>query len=249
MLKMTTHWIISVIATLAIITYNVINPSELLHLVSLFVLSAVWIVSSFKYENNKINHQLIIERVEKLKSFSVELQTLINKELILVQDDVVRTKKIIGDSIGILQSSVQEINDNMQVQREYLDSLICASSDRVAISDELSGKPQCKGVKSDLSIDTIVNKNKNNMDNMIIALQFEDIVNQISDRVAQHINDIRSTVDILSKLCESELSNTFQDDIEKMEHEYQEIREKLIKVSSKNLAAQENMKEGEIDLF
>ena len=65
------------------------------------------------------------------------------------------------------------------------------------------------------------------------VLQFEDIVSQISERVAYRISDIRHTVDLISHLHDSEFSVNFEEDVEKMKVELVDIKKKLSNASAK----------------
>lgn len=244
----------------------VFYPGNELHIVAIVLVSSIWFVAIVDSQNKIRKHNLVVERIEELKSFSVELQSLVGKELALVQDDVMRVREIVGDSIGMLQDSTHNINHNMHAQKKYFEDCLrkLNSNEKTNIININSAVVGLEAGKVNVvdahkavggkvsaldSIKTFENENKVNIDNMILALQFEDIVSQISERVAQHVGDIRSTVDILSSLCESELSTTFDADLDNMKSEYMKIKQKLLEVSSKNLAAQKNMSEGDIDLF
>ncbi len=296
-------------------------------LLSMVAITGIWVRELYSNHEDTEKHAVVVERVNQLKSFSIELQALVNKELALVQDDVLRIRGVVVDSIGILQEGVESINaqivicqnkqpvndssnnqdkkapiDNtalnsvMNKMQEMLSSV--KSLEDISLQTQLLAKntsidtAQMTGggsvvtqmadnassvVRSSSTlesgvqqcIDTISNAMEvidqssindaqyaneyqliqRNIDDIRRALQFEDIVSQISERVAQHIGDIRFTVDILSKLCESELSDTFDEDLEMMKSELTGIRKKLSNISAKKIVAQHNMDEGDIDLF
>ncbi len=244
--------------TLVAVLFGFFNPGYEVFVFLLLIISSFWILCFYKVNTSLNNHKLVVDRVEQLKKFSIDLQSLINKELALVQEDIIRTKGIVSDSIGILQKSASDINMNMNLQKQYLESIsemLSADGNDVVASDvgktflDIVNTNASSDENSERSIEYLNRKNKDSIDNMMLALQFEDIVSQISERVAQHVGDIRMTVDILSRLCESEFSTSFQQDLEKMRVEYASIKDKLLSVSSRNFAEQKNMDEGDIELF
>ncbi len=293
---------------------------------SMITIACIWMREVYLIHENNEKHAIVVERVNQLKSFSIELQALVNKELALVQDDVLRIRGVVIDSIGILQESVGSINTQIVIcqNKESASSsntheneraignsalssvvnkmqemlLAVKSLEDISLQAQLlakntsidaaqatgggnvvaqmadnassvirsssvleSGVKQCIDTISS-AIETIDQSSINdaqyaseyqiiqqNIDDILRALQFEDIVSQISERVAQHIGDIRFTVDILSKLCESEFSETFDEDLEVMKSELTGIRKKLSNISAKKIVAQHNMDEGDIELF
>lgn len=254
----------ALILTIIIIGVTLFFPNNNLYLVSTLLVSSIWLAAFYKSQRDLKGHGVVVERVEELKNFSIELQSLVDKELALVQEDVIRIREIVGDSIGILQNSTKSINQNMTLQKEYFDEVLKTleidkenNVIKINVDNEALGITQQEYQISSNNVVNInatstlafENRNREDINKMMLALQFEDIVGQVSERVAQHVGDIRSTVDILSKLCESELSETFESDMDNMKLEYSVIKEKLIKVSAKNLAAQKNMDEGDVDLF
>lgn len=239
----------ALLLTVVVAGITLFYQNKIVYITSILFISIFWLIAFNGFQRKMQQHDMVVERIEELKRFSVELQSLINKELALVQDDVIRIRTIVGDSIGILQDSTNNIYQNMDTQKQYLENVVeelnIDSSFKVKDRQRLDGN----NVLSFDSVNALSIKYKSDIDNMMLALQFEDIVGQVSERVAQHVGDIRSTVDILSKLCESELSTTFEADMDNMRRECSIIKENLIKVSAKNLAAQKNMDEGDIELF
>lgn len=239
----------ALLLTVVVAGITLFYQNKIVYITSILFISIFWLIVFNGFQRKMQQHDMVVERIEELKRFSVELQSLINKELALVQDDVIRIRTIVGDSIGILQDSTNNIYQNMDTQKQYLENVVeelnIDSSSKVKDRQRLDGN----NVLSFDSVNALSIKYKSDIDNMMLALQFEDIVGQVSERVAQHVGDIRSTVDILSKLCESELSTTFEADMDNMRRECSIIKENLIKVSAKNLAAQKNMDEGDIELF
>lgn len=239
----------ALLLTVVVAGITLFYQNKIVYITSILFISIFWLIVFNGFQRKMQQHDMVVERIEELKRFSVELQSLINKELALVQDDVIRIRTIVGDSIGILQDSTNNIYQNMDTQKQYLENVVeelnIDSSFKVKDRQRLDGN----NVLSFDSVNALSIKYKSDIDNMMLALQFEDIVGQVSERVAQHVGDIRSTVDILSKLCESELSTTFEADMDNMRRECSIIKENLIKVSAKNLAAQKNMDEGDIELF
>jgi len=238
------------------------SPDNYLYLVSTILVSTIWVLAFYKSQSDLKEHSVVVERVDQLKDFSVELQSLVDKELALVQEDVIRIREIVGDSIGILQNSTKNINQSIISQKKYFDEVLKTlevdSKNNIVRINVKNEKLEPSQKEYKISNNNIVNFNsvpefenssKADIDNMMLALQFEDIVSQVSERVAQHVGDIRSTVEILSKLCDSELSETFESDMDAMRLEYSVIKKKLMKVSAKNLAAQKNMGEGDVELF
>lgn len=246
----------ALITTIGIIAICLFYFENSYQVVPLVIISALWMLIYYQSKAAIKKNEVVFERVEQLKVFSVDLQVLINKELALVQEDVIRTRQIVSESISMLQNSNLEISNNINTQQKFLESLqslqgAAQENNNKNINDVSSNinsilELAFSNVKS---VEKSLLENKDSLDNMMIALQFEDIVSQISERVAQHVGDIRATVNILSRLCESEFSTTFQDDIDNMKSEYQLMKEKMVKISSKNLAAQKNMDEGDIELF
>ncbi|MGH1486673.1 MAG: hypothetical protein ACRBCI_10675 [Cellvibrionaceae bacterium] len=317
----------------------------------LFLISTLtawlFIVNQIIKEQNE--HEKISERVAQLKNFGMELQEVVNKELALVQEDVIRVKGIVSDSISILQSGVGSIyektsassgalpsdamkpvaathfsnqedvsgdlslvrsklavifdnigkitkdieafdsvskklmvNDTGQIDGflkvnetehdvrvlidqvpqfshsiyEHVSVLTAAIEDinqlEAINSDDFNAADTLKGTKEDQNEAKVVDpaiEIQSEMMDIMRALQFEDIVGQISERVAQHISDIRFTVDLLSHLHDSEFSDSFEEDVEIMKDKLVEIKRKLSSASAKKIAAQKNMDEGDIDLF
>lgn len=218
------------------------------------LISIVWFFVS--QEIYKINdYQLLTNRVEKLKSFSHKLQDLIDSELALVQDDVLRTRNIVSDSIDILQAASLSIHSTIILQDSDLRALQAANMQSLRQKDasgQVSIVNTVDANKSWVDIESIASNTaslKINADRMMQALQFDDIVNQISQRVAEHIDDIQRTVNILSHLYDSEMSSTFEKDLDFMQKEYLLVKDKLSHVSAKKIAAQEDMSEGDIDIF
>lgn len=241
---------VGVVIGLWLITKNML---AILLVVSILI---VWLVIENQSRKKNNEYHLLIERVEKLKTFSYDLQQLIDSELALVQEDVLRTRNIVSDSIDLLQAASLSIHATVVLQDGEVRAL-AANQTQVTQQNQVNSQISIVDSTSPLdtsatNIKTIVDNNelmKMNSEKMMQALQFEDIVNQVSERVAQHIGDIQLTVNILSNLCNSELSSTFEEDIKKMNKEYLTVKEKLNKISSKKIAAQEDMSEGDIDLF
>ena len=86
-------------------------------------------------------------------------------------------------------------------------------------------------------------------EDIIRALQFEDIVHQITERAVLHISGIRLIVDKLSHLYSDELSSNFEGKLQSARKDIQTIREKIANESASTIAAQSNMNEGNIELF
>jgi len=239
-----------IVLVIGVLTHSVVVVA----LVVLLFLA--WFLLEKNNHHKKQEYVLLIDRVEELKKFSKELQILIDSELALVQEDVLRTRNIVSDSINLLQAASLSIQASVILQNDEINSL---SVNQGVLQQQKQFNSQAQllstGSGSDESsktIDTLINNNQSmklNSEKIMQALQFEDIVNQISERVALHISDIQLTANILSNLCNSELSSTFEDDLKKMQADYQCVKEKLSNVYSKKIAAQEDMEEGDIDLF
>ncbi|MEO0444174.1 MAG: hypothetical protein AAFZ92_10645 [Pseudomonadota bacterium] len=75
------------------------------------------------YGHEKKQYETISNRVKELKSFSLELESMVNKELALVQEDVVRIRGLVADSIDTLQSGISSIHDCTHAQCEIIHSI------------------------------------------------------------------------------------------------------------------------------
>lgn len=215
----------------------------------------VWMLIEKHSRKKNDEYHLLVYRVEKLKTFSYDLQQLIDNELALVQEDVLRTRNIVSDSIDLLQAASLSIHATVVLQDGEMRAFATDAgqvAQKSQVNNQMSvAQPETSGSNA-VNIKAIVDNNslmKLNAEKIMQALQFEDIVNQVSERVAQHIGDIQQTVNILSNLCNSELSSTFDEDLQRMNEEYQSVKEKLVNISSKKIASQEDMSEGDIDLF
>jgi len=226
-------------------------------IVSLLVggITVAWVLVEKRSRDQADEYILLINRIDKLKTFSCDLQRLIESELALVQDDVLRTRNIVSDSTDILQAASLSIHATITSQQSEINTMAIGhvqASQKNQANSQVS-LPQVDGsFTGDIGV-TKLNENNTLMrlsaDKMLQALQFEDIVNQVSERVAHHIGDIQQTVNILSSLCNSELSISFDSDLRNMQQDYLSVKEKLNKISAKKIAAQEDMSEGDIDLF
>jgi hypothetical protein len=332
--------LITCLAGAAIFVHNAVW----VQLLSLLLISLNWFLQVKELIVNNNNYLTVLKRIDELKDFSLELQELVNKELALVQEDVLRIKNIVTDSIQILQVSTDSICEQSSHQYDYIQK-ICAQRENIEQSDEskksihhvrtqlqvmaekikeagsyfkaleevaqsastlsarasivekVSGHKQelmsradayptpiveqapqisqtiqssesilvetineisrldkeveAAANESQAAFDFESTKQKIQQDVMSImrALQFEDIVSQISERVAQHVGDISVSVDILSHLPDSELSSSFDEELKLMRSKLTNIRKKLASVSAKQIANQQNMDEGDVDLF
>lgn len=219
------------------------------------LLSSAVCFFAHKAKKNQKDYAVLIERAEKLKAFSHKLQSLVNNELALVKDDVVRTRNIMSDSISILQASSLSIHATVISQNnelkafEQIEGYAINQAQANGNIELMNGHQQLQQSQKIKSLTDNNNVMKVNAEQIIQALQFEDIVNQISERVGLHIDDIQLSTNILSNLSNTELSSTFDSDLDSMNKEYELVKEKLSNISSKKIAAQESMDEGDIDLF
>lgn len=307
---------------------------------SIVIIVSVWLwqINKFIIESN--NHNVINDRVNQLKKLGLELQGVVNQELILVQEDVVRIKDIVSDSIGVLQKNIESMNDKCAEfivnevestnvnQKDDLNSyknvkekfsVACGEINNIARNikefEDISKKMSLianayvvetakvghcnesfqytENTMQDVTVQTpklinhiqesvcklevaveeieqlesvdeshsikrcsasinasyISNPIQNEFQEVTRALQFEDIVSQISERVAQHVGDIRLTVDLLSHLHDSEFSSTFDQDLDSIKEKLSEVKCKLSSSSAKEIANQKNMDEGDVELF
>jgi hypothetical protein len=336
------------VTLLAIVFVGIFNIVWL-QLLAAIMIAVVWMHHAHTILANNQNFVIVVKRVDQLKKFSAELQDLVNKELALVQEDVLRIKNIVSDSIQILQTSTNSICDISAGQSSKIEKIYAQHSEGLQNSDKKESmhhiKEQLQNMAetiseagtyfkeleaiaeraSHLNLNSVnanqasanhvsINQSQNyvqassndaltsingpkishsiqashsllietisemsrldqddssaaneameiaeyhntqrkiqeNIMDIMRALQFEDIVSQVSERVAQHVGDIRVSVDILSHLPDSELSTSFDSELKTMRARLDEMREKLAKVSAKQIASQQNMDEGDIDLF
>ena len=337
------HYRIPLIITVLAAMVALLWESPWSSLLALLIIALVWVSYGFCWLNQATQYRLMVERVSLLKTFSIELQQLVDKELGLVQGDVMRIRDIVSDSIGILQHNVNQIyecsafqyeqltmlaqqqqtavldpeysrhltrvvNEVIDKVREAAKTVACAEraakqttlladalwlesaqvdsacpsmvksaqeiktiaggltlrgseiqqgADKIkATLQQLQHWQQPGSVTTGPESNTIIAAVSNRQaligasaQEIIRALQFEDIVSQISARVAGHIGDIRMAVALLSRLCESELSANFSDELMQMQQEFVMLRQKLETASAKAVVAQKNMDEGDVELF
>lgn len=173
--------------------------------------------------NNDVEN--IVGHIHEINDIGIRSQLLVNEELSLLQEDVTRIKSIINDSIHVIQESFNQLQKNISV-------LDIENNRRTEINHSCLG-------------DNI----HHSMNEIIRALQFEDIVSQIADRSAEHIADIRRMVELFAKLHEYELKEGFNEKVEEINQELSTIKERLTVMSTRTIVAQKDVDEGDITLF
>ena len=191
----------------------------------------------------------------RLTNFNAELHALVYDELAFVKSDVARVKSIVSESMRLVESSF------FNVQNETNEHFDILNSEYVSGNNIFAGNYNHadKSVEQDEDKVSKVNTFKKEVDDRhqqinsqlsdaIMALQSEDIVGQLSDRIADHVADIRKAVDILSQIQTVPLQ-----DIERYfldaHKEVGDLKKKLSRDSSRKIVSQENMDDGDIDLF
>ena len=170
------------------------------------------------------NIETIVDRINEMNTIGIRSQLLVNEELALLQEDVTRIKSIINDSIQVMQNNFNQLQENISI----LDNDI----DAIKVNHGKLG-----------------NNIHNSMNEIIRALQFEDIVTQIADKSAEHISDIRRMVELFAKLHEYELKEGFSEKVQEINEELSVIKHRLSTVSARTIAAQKDVDEGDITLF
>ncbi|MBX2809462.1 MAG: hypothetical protein KTR20_12625 [Cellvibrionaceae bacterium] len=184
------------------------------------------------------------------KKLSDELHTLVNEELALVQNDVVRVKAIMVESMKLLENSFFAIQHKTNEQRTLVDSYF---NDPLAPAvSPVSPDVEVNMVASDIDLQKILSLKHEaihqHLNKAMRALQSDDIVGQLSDRIASHVGDIRQAVDILSGIYDAGPAGV-NHSIALIEKELTVLKERLTRDSARHIVAQENLDEGEIDLF
>lgn len=191
-----------------------------------------------------LNNELIFNRVEQLKKFSQELQALVYDELAFIYDDMLRIRRLVGESVDDLQLSFQSIH-HMSNDMQSL----CAKIESLSSPSHPNNQQQSLHDLGQLIASYDSDDVKKNISIAIQALQFEDIVGQVTERVAQQISNVRDVVNILSHVHDSEFSQTFEVDLEEKKQLLSDMRQKLSQTTASCIAAQQTMDDGDIDLF
>lgn len=335
------YW--AIIITGIMLVIPALYPHPAISSVCILMTATIWYIELSQTKKNKNDAVILVKRAHQLKKFSGELQQMVKTELGLVQEDVIRIRGVVSDSIMILQTSTQSIRQsfdifceqgvNLQRTQENLESAASKIDNTATIIQsvqrfseqihllsanlEIEAKQVSNGVNtshtqtsntqasntqksptltsvsvetplhtcSEISkqsgqlekelststetINAIIAEVKslasqgtsvsnyqsakdnvtNNISDIVRALQFEDIVCQMSERIASHIGDIRLLVEQLSHLYENELSTNFEEELQEARKKMDVIKEKLSRESAKVIVSQQNMDEGDIELF
>lgn len=196
--------------------------------------------------DNLHSAEKIIESIDK---FSHQIN-LLSSNLQIDNASTATEKMAVGDisrtSTNLYQTS-NDINQQSQLLQKQLsnsfDSLKSALNEsQLVVGNNLSETSLCLSGEMKKEIDDNIGK-------ITQALQFEDIVCQISERVAKHIEDIRYLVKLSTDLHDSELSEDFLEKLDFSKQELERIKQKLATSSTRSIVGQSSMDEGDIELF
>ena len=81
----------------------------------MLMIAGVWCRELIKAKQNKNEVINTVKRGHQLKNFSIEFQQMVNTELGLVQEDVIRIRSVVSDSIMILQNSTNSITEAVEL--------------------------------------------------------------------------------------------------------------------------------------
>jgi len=192
---------------------------------------------------------------QQLLKIGTNIEEILKDEARYVNEDIHRISSLIHDSMAVLQQSFSHVMDKTQKQNINIVKLIGYSRKiDAAISDsekdgsshvDISGTQQkVSGVLNTLSetSETIHDE----INNSIRALQFEDITRQLTEHIQkrlEHINEIAlvAHTDIAGASTELELRN--------IADRLYNMRDNFRQMNIADIVQQQDMSEGDIDLF
>lgn len=176
---------------------------------------------------------------QQLSHIGTCIEEILSDEADCVNDDLGRIRSLIHDSMEILQASFSQVMMKTVEQGALIDELVeCLSASAVssrekeqAILMHLSDASQ--GVKQE-------------MDQSIRALQFEDITCQLVEHIGKrivHVNEV-------ALMTHGAISNaTVESDLKMVADRLQVMRDEFRQMNISDIVKQQNMSEGDIELF
>ena len=191
-----------------------------------------------------------------LCEFNTQLQEVIDRETSQVSEDIVRLQKLVSDSTKMLQKSFATISEKTKQQSELMLKFTDDTGLEKSEQANLAGNNMKTQAVELASVDfdnsqlepAIANVSiiQEEVNSAIMALQFEDIVIQLSAHINRRIDHINSASSIAKTLSHSKnTGNELKSAIEQLRHLNQSFEsERLSKIVRQN-----SLNEGDIDLF
>ncbi|MDC3332779.1 hypothetical protein OAV62_00910 [bacterium] len=216
-----TSLLLSIICLCSLVVTNI----TLIHIITVIAMSLSW---SYEYLNKQSPPPDLA--ADNLPEFSLALQATIHHETTLLNEDIERLKGLINDSSQQLQASFQAISSKNNHKQELFNQY-------------LTQKPGSQ--VSEETVTTVSDANKaihSELNNAIHALQFEDLVIQLSDHIIKRIEYINCVGQLLGELsCDTNLTKAHEKlTTLNVEHKKRAIGDSV---------QQKSMDEGDVELF
>lgn len=237
-----------IIACLCFVTYAV-SETPAIRSYAVFILFTLFccylfsivilphLASNKNQNSNNSNKSVSDTEIQQLYEI---LESSVKDELVVIEQELKQIKEIVRDAVKELTSGFYGLSTNIDEQQHLVNSII----DAITITEK-------EKLLSDLDNSTqAINKN---VATTVRALQFEDIVTQLSDNSLLSANNIDEFLNELKTNLQNQLADTplqtlAIDQLKALLYEAKAVRKEQ-KLQHEKVISQTNLSEGNVELF
>ena len=242
----------SVSDTLAIRNYSILFLFVSFCCFLMMVIRLPGLASNKQQNSNNSNDNVNDKDIQLLYEI---LETSIKDELIVIKQELGQIKDIVTDAVKELSSGFYGVSASVDAQQQLVNLIIDAITmvEKKTNEKDKVDKENIKKEKLLSKLNTNTQEINHNVATAVRALQFEDIVIQLSDNSLLCANNIESFLDELKIKIKKQLSGTplhelAADQIESLLSEAKAIRKEK-DFRHEKVISQTNLTEGNIELF